>query len=159
MLSNNMQTTTSLERMLAFAGHQVRRCHQIAVALFAEEVEPVEITPVQYAALTAIAEQSEIDATRLARIVALDRSTVGNVLERLEGRGLIEREYRPHDKRAKLLRLTAEGRRLLDEIAPSIARSQARFIEVLSEDEQQQLGLLLDKLIRLHAADEERLER
>jgi len=144
--------------MLAFAGHQIRRCHQIAVALFADEVGPFEITPVQYAALTAIAEQPDADATRIARVIALDRSTIGNVLERLEGRGLIEREYLAHDKRTKRLRLTAEGRRLLDEIAPSIARSQVRFIEVLADDEQQQLRRLLGKLIRLHAADEERLE-
>src|SRR3984957_429503 len=153
-----MQTTTSLERMLAFAGHQVRRCHQIAVALFAEEVGPFEITPVQYAALAAIAEQPDADATRIARVIALDRSTIGNVLERLEGRGLIEREYLAHDKRTKRLRLTAEGRRLLHEIAPSIARSQVRFIGGLSGDEQQQLRRLLGKLIRLHEAAEEGLE-
>jgi len=153
-----MLSIMSLERMLAFAGHQIRRSHQIAVALFAEEAGPFEITPVQYAALTAIAEAPDCDATRLAVVVALDRSTVGDVLERLEGRGLIEREYRPHDKRTKRLRLTDAGRALLKEIAVPIARSQARFIEVLAPDEQQQLHRLLAKLIRLHAADEERLE-
>ena len=153
-----MLSIMSLERMLAFAGHQIRRSHQIAVALFAEEAGPFEITPVQYAALTAIAEAPDCDATRLAVVVALDRSTVGDVLERLEGRGLIEREYRPHDKRTKRLRLTDAGRALLKEIALPIARSQARFIEVLAPDEQRQLHGLLAKLIRLHAADEERLE-
>ena len=153
-----MLSRMSLEHMLAFAGHQIRRSHQIAVALFAEEVGPFEITPVQYAALTAIAEAPECDATRLAAVVALDRSTVGNVLERLEGRGLIEREHRKHDRRTKRLRLTAAGRALLQEIAPSIARSQERFIEVLSPDEQRQLHRLLDKLIRIHEAGEERLE-
>ena len=153
-----MLSIMSLERMLAFAGHQIRRSHQIAVALFAEEAGPFEITPVQYAALTAIAEAPDCDATRLAAVVALDRSTVGNVLERLEGRALNSRAHRQHDKRTKGLRLTATGRALLDDIAPSIARSQERFIEVLSPDEQQQLCRLLSKLIRLHEADEERLE-
>jgi DNA-binding MarR family transcriptional regulator len=148
----------SLERMLSFAGHQVRRCHQIAVALFAEELAAFEITPVQYAALTTIAETPDLDATRLARTVAFDRSTVGNVLERLEDRGLIDREYRRDDKRTKRLRVTAEGRRLLHAIAPAVARSQQRFIEVLSPTEQRQLQQLLSKLIERHAADEEKLE-
>jgi len=148
----------SLERMLAFAGHQVRRCHQIAVALFAEELGAFEITPVQYAALTTIAETPDLDATRLAQTVAFDRSTVGNVLERLESRGLIDREYRSGDKRTKRLRITAEGRKLLQAIAPAVARSQHRFIDVLSAAEQGQLQALLAKLIALHAADEERLE-
>ena len=148
----------SLAGMLAFAGHQIRRCNQIAVALFAEEVGAFEITPVQYAALTAIAETPDLDATRLAQIVAFDRSTVGNVLERLEDRGLINREYRRDDKRTKRLRITAEGRRVLDAIAPAVARSQARFIEVLSATERRQLQQLLAKLIERHAADEARLE-
>lgn len=148
----------SLERMLAFAGHQIRRCHQIAVALFTEEGAAYDITPVQYAVLTAISQMPDSDATRLAAVVALDRSTIGNVLERLEGRGLIEREHRSHDKRTKRLRLTPAGTALLDEIAEPIARSQARFINVLSKDEQQQLHGLLDKLIRTHEGEEERLE-
>ena len=149
----------SLERMLAFAGHQIRRCNQIAVALFAEELGAFEITPVQYAALTTIAETPDLDATRLARTVAFDRSTVGNVLERLEDRGLIDREYRRDDKRTKRLRITAEGRRLLNAIAPAVTRSQQRFIDVLTATEQRQLQQLLAKLIERHAADEEKLEQ
>jgi DNA-binding MarR family transcriptional regulator len=148
----------ALEQMLAFAGHQVRRCHQIAVALFAEELAAFDITPVQYAALTAIAETPDIDATRLARIVAFDRSTVGNVLERLAAKGLIERAYRTDDKRTKRLRLTAVGRRLLKAIEPAVSRSQHRFIDVLSETERRQLHKLLERLIARHAYDEELLE-
>ena len=148
----------SLELMLGFAGHQIRRCHQLAVALFAEELAGFDVTPLQYAALSAIAEQPELDATRLARLVAFDRSTLGNVLERLEGRELIERHYRPDDKRTKRLHLTAGGRRLLRAIAPAVARSQQRFVEVLSAAEQRQLRSILALLIERHAADEERLE-
>lgn len=148
----------SLEQMLAFAGHQVRRAHQIAVALFAEELGRYEITPVQYAALVAISEDDDLDATRLARVVAFDKSTVGSVLERLEGKGLIAREPRSLDKRSKRLRVTGRGRELLEEIAPAIARSQDRFVEVLSPDERRTLRTLLGKLIALHAAEEERLE-
>ncbi len=145
--------------MLAFAGHQIRRSHQIAVALFAEELAEFDVTPLQYAALSAIAEQPDLDATRLAQLVAFDRSTLGNLLERLEGRKLIERHHRADDKRTKRLHLTAAGRRLLDAIAPAVARSQERFVEVLSAAEQRDLRRILTKLIERHAADEERLER
>jgi DNA-binding MarR family transcriptional regulator len=147
-----------LARMLGFAGHQIRRSHQLAVALFAEELAGYDVTPLQYAALSAIAEQPDLDATRLGRLVAFDRSTLGNVLERLEGRKLIERHYRPGDKRTKRLHITAAGRRLLAEIAPAVGRSQDRFIAVLSAAEQRELRRILTKLIARHAADEERLE-
>jgi DNA-binding MarR family transcriptional regulator len=149
----------ALDRMLAFAGHQVRRCHQIAVALFTEEVAGYDLTPVQYAALTTIAEHPDLDATRLSRLVAFDKSTLGSVLDRLEAKGLIAREHRSADKRSKRLRLTEHGARLLEETAAAVERSQRRFIDVLSDDEQRELQHLLGKLIALHAADEERLER
>jgi len=148
----------SLETMLGFAGHQIRRCHQLAVALFAEELVAFDVTPLQFAALSAIAEHPDLDATRLAHLVAFDRSTLGNVLERLEARALIKRHYRPADKRTKRLHLTAAGRRLLRAIAPAVGRSQQRFIEVLTAAEQRQLRRILGTLIERHAADEERLE-
>lgn len=147
-----------LDDMLGFAGHQVRRCHQIAVALFAEELRPEDVTPVQYAALRAIAEMPDLDATRLAAIVAFDRSTVGSVLERLDAKGWIERQYRLDDRRTKRLRITPAGEALLARIAPAVARSQRRFVDVLSPEEQRTLQQLLGKLIADHAADEARLE-
>jgi DNA-binding MarR family transcriptional regulator len=148
----------SLEQMTAFAGHQVRRCHQIAVALFVEELAEYDITPVQYAALVAIAEEDDLDATRLSRLVGFDKSTVGSVLDRLEAKRLIARESRAEDKRSKRLRVTSQGHELLRAIAPAVTRSQRRFIDVLSADEQRQLQALLGKLIALHAADEAKLE-
>lgn len=141
------------------AGHQIRRCHQIADAVFAEELARHDVTPLQYAALTAIAAGNDLDATRISRIIALDRSTLGNVLERIEAKGWIAREYRDSDKRTKRLALTATGRALLKEIVPAIKRSRERFIGVLKPAEQATLRRLLSKLIALHVDDEERFEQ
>jgi DNA-binding MarR family transcriptional regulator len=140
------------------AGHQVRRAHQIATALFAEELARYDLTPLQFAALTAINDAADLDATRVSRIIALDRSTLGNVLERIESKGWIAREYRDTDKRTKRLALTPAGRALLAEVAPAIKRSRAAFLDVLEPAEADQLRKLLSKLIALHAAAEERFE-
>jgi len=140
-------------------GHQIRRCHQISDAVFAEELAQHDVTPLQFATLTAINANEDLDATRISRIVALDRSTLGNVLERLEAKGWIAREYRSTDKRTKRLALTATGRRLLKAIAPAIKRSRERFLGVLRPAERKQLRHLLSRLIALHADDEERFER
>jgi DNA-binding MarR family transcriptional regulator len=140
------------------AGHQIRRCHQVSDALFAEELSSFDVTPLQYAALTAIASGRDYDATRISRIIALDRSTLGNVLERIEAKGWIVREYRASDKRTKRLALTPAGRALLKQIAPAIKRSRERFLGVLTPADQQTLRRLLSELIALHAQDEERFE-
>ena len=140
------------------AGHQVRRCHQIGDALFAEELSRYDVTPLQFAALTAIASADDPDATRISHIIALDRSTLGNVLERIESKGWIARAYRDSDKRTKRIALTSTGRALLKRIAPAIKRSRERFLGVLKPTEQAALRKLLSKLILLHADEEAKLE-
>ena len=69
-----------LEDLHVMPGHLIRRAQQIAVAIFIEECAAYDLTPVQYATLVAVRENEGIDATRLSAIVALDRSTLGNVL-------------------------------------------------------------------------------
>ena len=59
---------------------------QIAVSIFVEECKAFDLTPVQYAALVAIHTHPGIDATRLSAVIAFDRSTLGNVIERLENK-------------------------------------------------------------------------
>ena len=53
----------------------------------------------QYACLSEIARQPGVDATRLASAVAFDRSTLGNVLERLEAKGWVDRRPSAEDRR------------------------------------------------------------
>jgi DNA-binding MarR family transcriptional regulator len=94
-------------------GHLIRRAQQIASALFAEECAGFDLTPVQYAALVAINANPEVDATRLSTLIAFDRSTIGDVLERSEAKGWVLRSPSPCDRRVKLLRLSPEGEEVL----------------------------------------------
>jgi DNA-binding MarR family transcriptional regulator len=64
-------------------GYLVRRTQQISTALFAEECAAHDLTAVQYASLVAILLHPQIDATRISQFISLDRSTLGNVLERI----------------------------------------------------------------------------
>ncbi|MGA2395466.1 MAG: MarR family transcriptional regulator [Candidatus Lustribacter sp.] len=142
--------STAFDVVLGAVGHRIRRCHQISVALFNEEVGPFDLTTVQYAALDVIAANDDLDATRLAAMVAFDRSTVGAVLERLEAKGLIERAYRNDDKRTKRLAATPAGRALLAQVHDAVHRSQHRFLEVLDADERRTFLDLLAAVIVRH---------
>ena len=112
-------------------GYLFRRMQQIAVSIFIEECKAFDLTPVQYAALVAIHTHPGIDATRLSAVIAFDRSTLGNVIERLETKELIERKPSREDKRIKLLYLTKPGAALLRDIMPSVDRAQARMLQPL----------------------------
>lgn len=131
-------------------GHLIRRVHQAHGAIFAEECGSLDLTSVQFAALSAIAAYPGVDATRLSSLIAFDRSTLGGVLERLEGKGWIARDGAPEDRRVKLLRATPAGLALLRRAAPAVRRVQERLLEPLSAADRRTALRLLTQLAALH---------
>nr|WP_315241189.1 MarR family transcriptional regulator [uncultured Albidiferax sp.] len=112
-------------------GHTIRRLQQIAVGIFMDETNDQNITPVQFALLFAAAQQAGLDQRTLAGKVGLDTSTIGAVVDRLEGRELIERKVSPDDKRVRLLSVTPAGLELLDTVMPAMQRAQERMLAPL----------------------------
>ena len=131
-------------------GHLIRRAHQISSALFAEECGAFDLTSVQYAALVAIRTNPGVDATRLSSLIAFDRSTLGDVLERLEAKGWVVRSPSPSDKRVKLLALTPEGHQVLREVEAAVERVQERLLAPLAPEQRATLVRLLAQLVNLH---------
>ena len=131
-------------------GYLFRRMQQIAVAIFVEECRAYDLTPVQYAALVAIRTHPGIDATRLSAVIAFDRSTLGNVIERLEAKEYVERKPSRDDKRVKLLTLTKTGAALLRDIMPSVDRAQARMLQPLKPADRKTLLALMTQLVDLN---------
>ena len=140
----------TMDAVYTAPGYLFRRMQQIAVALFMEECRAFDLTPVQYAALIAIRTHPGIDATRLSAVIAFDRSTLGNVIERLESKGHIERKPSSGDKRIKLLYQTRSGAALLREIMPSVDRAQARMLQPLKPADRKTLLTLLAQLVDLN---------
>src|SRR5258708_5891705 len=123
---------------------------QIAVAIFVEECKAYDLTPVQYAALVAIRTHPGIDATRLSAVIAFDRSTLGNVINRLEAKDYVARKPAREDKRVKLLTLTKAGVALLRDIIPSVDRAQARMLQPLRPADRKTLLALMTQLVDLN---------
>lgn len=146
----NKTPALTMDAVYSKPGYLFRRMQQIAVAIFVEECRDYDLTPVQYAALVAIHTHPGIDATRLSAVIAFDRSTLGNVIERLETKRHIERKPSPEDKRIKLLHLTKSGAALLREIMPSVDRAQLRMLQPLKPADRKALLALLTQLVDLN---------
>lgn len=112
-----------------------------------EETQDEDITPVQAAILAAVSEFPGIDATGLSQIVDYDRATIGNVLERLERKGLLTRTTSRGDKRAKQTILTAQGRLVIKKIEKVTSAIADRIFGPLTNQERRILGALLGKLV------------
>jgi MarR family transcriptional regulator, lower aerobic nicotinate degradation pathway regulator len=131
-------------------GHLMRRSHQIAVALFFEELRQFKITPPQYASLVAIMDQPGVGQRRLADLVAIDRSTIGMLLQRLEKKGLIRRVTSETDQRVNQLFITDAGRDLLLRSHKAVERSQERILAPLKPNERLAFLRMLSRLVHIN---------
>jgi DNA-binding MarR family transcriptional regulator len=116
-------------------GHLIRRLQQIAVAIFMKETRRFNITPVQYSALLAVEMNPGIDQSTLVNIIAFDRSTIGNVVSRLESKKWIKRVPGARDRRFNTLTITAEGKRVLRAIDAAVDHAQKLILSPLKPTE------------------------
>ncbi len=96
--------------------------------------------------LTMIALQEGINQKDLAFLLGIRPQTLGEMLSKLEERGLVERKKSETDARAIQVTLTDEGRARASEIAKRRALAAADFFSVLTDEEKDQLSSILDKL-------------
>jgi DNA-binding MarR family transcriptional regulator len=89
----------------------------------------------------------ELPQARLMTQLALTSGTISLRVGRLAKRGIITREPDPDDKRGQRVRLTAEGLRLFDKIAPLHLANEDRLLSSLTHDERATLAWLLSKLL------------
>lgn len=136
----------------ALPGHHIRRLQQIAVAIFLQETEACGITPVQYAALQAVANTPGIDQRTLAGTIGFDTSTIAGVIDRLEARGWMQRRASPTDRRVRLLEITTDGHRLLAQVLPGMLRAQDRMLAPLPEAERAEFMRMLRILVEANNA-------
>ena len=130
-------------------GHLARRFQQIAVAVFLAEVEEAgyDLTPVQYAALAAVAANPDVDQVTLAGLIAFDRTTITGVVDRLAAKGLITRQESRRDRRARELSISVAGKRTLRGVAPAVETAQRTMLRGLTDKETNEILRLLQKAI------------
>ncbi|MBB5372065.1 MarR family winged helix-turn-helix transcriptional regulator [Acidocella aromatica] len=128
-------------------GFLIRRLHQIAVALFAEECDGLDITPTQFGIMLAVSQNPGIDQSAAAEMRGVDRATMASIVARLEKDGYLRRVTSKTDRRQKLLTLTAAGKSLLNKARAPVSRSNERTLEVLGPRDQKSFMRLLEKLV------------
>jgi len=134
----------------SMAGHLIRRLNQISTHEFAKQTQAAgfDLTPVQFAALDAIAVNPGIDQAGVAAKIAYDRATIGGVIDRLVQKGAVERTISKRDRRAREVKLTQNGQRLLDDVLPIVTSLQTDLLPGLSQHERDQFLELAKKAIR-----------
>jgi DNA-binding MarR family transcriptional regulator len=124
-----------------------RRFYQITLAVVAEVQDGTELRPLEFGVLIHLHHHPDIDQNTLVERMALDRTTISAMVYRLEQMGLIQRSVNGADRRARVLRLSAEGKALHDRQLPKATAAQARILAVLSAAERRSLIEMLNRVI------------
>ena len=96
--------------------------------------------------LTMVSMKEGINQKDLAFLLGIRPQTLGEMLQKLEERGMVERKKSEADGRVIEVTLTDKGRERAAEIAERRAVAAADMFAVLTEEEKEQLGAILDKL-------------
>jgi MarR family transcriptional regulator, lower aerobic nicotinate degradation pathway regulator len=137
---------TSAQELSGRPGFLLRKAHQVAVAIFAEEAGDLGLTPPQHNVLSAISSNVGLHQAGLSAIVGYDRATVGALLMGLEARKLIKRGHSSKDGRVRTLELTARGVSLLAAAASAMARINERIVAPLAPPDRKLFIALLTKI-------------
>ena len=127
-------------------GYQLRRAQTALFQNFARQLGKRNITPGQFGLLTKIHHNPGISQTALAKADGIERSTLGEIIDRFEERSLVERRKHKSDRRAYALHLTGEGERFLQEVTPEVLANEAQMTQNFTKSEHQTLVRLLRKL-------------
>lgn len=129
-------------------GHLLRRAYQRATSNLAQQVDGHEVTPMQFAALARLWEVGAVSQNELGRLVAMEPANIHGLVGRLMKRGLVEATTDPKDRRRRMLRLSATGRALIEELVPLELDASATTLAPLSEAEAETLLDLLRRIGR-----------
>jgi DNA-binding MarR family transcriptional regulator len=135
---------------LDMAGHLIRRLHQQSTQVFVQRTQAAgfDLTPVQFAALDAIAAQPGTDQARVAEMIAYDRATIGGVIDRLVQKGWVHRVVSERDRRAREVSLTDEGQRVRTAVLPVVQELQKDILDTLGDEERALFLALARKAVR-----------
>lgn len=118
-----MDKTAFFQKFVAFttAVHQVK--HDLT-----KDLKPADITPVQYSILEYIAVQQPVTLSEISDCQHMSMPNTSREIRKLTEKGLCEKSTDAQDQRKQSIRLTPEGKAMMDE---AFARIEARFFHRL----------------------------
>ncbi|MCW9035813.1 MAG: MarR family transcriptional regulator [Rhodospirillales bacterium] len=129
-------------------GYHLRRAQVAVFKDFEAAVGSESITPGLLGALTIIGANEGLSQNMLADALALDRSTLVSVIDKLEARQLVKREKSPQDRRRHALFLTNDGREVLARTKQKVVEHEKKISQGMSPEERAKLIDLLRGLYK-----------
>ena len=122
------------------------RCYRAVSQIAERSIEQAGLCLTDFAALEALLHKGPLTITEIQAKVLLASGSMTAAVDRLEKKSLVVRTPAPGDRRAKVLELTPEGRRVVETVFRRHAAELEAAMAVLNPSEKRQLYALLKKL-------------
>ena len=129
--------------------HLLHRAQQLAGDRFTLLVGDNTVTLRQFAALAAIAKQSGQSQAELVRDTGIDRSTLADMMLRMEKRGWITRSASESDGRANAVHLSQAGVQVLTNARHHARAADAAIMDALPKSKRKAFLAALEKLSKV----------
>jgi DNA-binding MarR family transcriptional regulator len=126
--------------------YALRRAHQTAEAAKEERLRPLGVTSAHYAVLINLNNRPGLTGAELARLLGVSPQNVTGLVNRLAGRGLVERTADPRHPHVTEIRLTDEGRARLWAADAVVAELESTLVAYLGPEAVEGLRVSLDRL-------------
>lgn len=120
------------------AGFLLRVMSARATAAYEAATGQDEITPRQFGALLTLHQQGTLTLTELATAIAVDRSTLTEMVRRMVANGLVRRRGNGEDRRSSVLSLTPKGEAAVLRLVEGAAAVQAALLAPIPPAERRQ---------------------
>ena len=106
------------------------------------------LTPCQFDVLLSLWGEDGIVLSELGRRVSRDSPTITGVVDRMEKKMLVKRTRDERDRRVVKVVLTPKGKNMQEKLSTTKKRTMEKITTNLSLQEINQLGTLLDKMMK-----------
>jgi MarR family transcriptional regulator, transcriptional regulator for hemolysin len=110
-------------------------------------LEAYDLSRAQWRLLAYIIRNHGMTQSEIARVLELERASVGQTIDIMERKQLLARTPSQTDRRVWRIEATQKARDLLPELRPMIDRLHDQMFAGFSESEIEQLGDLIDRIV------------
>ena len=124
----------------------LRQAARRVTRFYDEALAPTGLGVNQFSILARLSRAGPSTIQDLARLLVMDRSTLGHLLRPLEKRGLVKLEVSAQDRRSCIVALTAAGKAAVAKARPRWAAAQRRFESAFGKDAAVELRTVLKEI-------------
>ena len=110
-------------------------------------LRPLELDVIQFGALTALETAGPRSQQGLGTLIGCDRTTMVEIIDRLEASGYVKRQRNPEDRRAYALEITPRGAKAQAKAAALVVSLEEEFLAPLSGKERDSLRDMLRRVL------------